>query len=131
MKKFSSEKITNHISFAQEASTPIRKEIAFIFKQYPELEHIGTQTEYAQYLETIFPESKVKDIVFFGSINEIISRRNNQHFGSLDAAISRANFLKQVQARFDKKSYIYSTLLHIKNIKCVEDADYNWDTVIE
>lgn len=107
------------------------KGIDFIFKQNPTFETIGTKEQYATYLTTIFPNSKVQDIVFFGSINEITAWRNNQHFGSLNAAISRATFLKQITARFDKQSYIYPVILNIKNIKRVNDADYAWDSVIQ
>src|SRR5574343_1294158 len=33
-----------------------------IFKENPELLTIGTQEQYSQYLDTIFPDSKLKDI---------------------------------------------------------------------
>ncbi|MDR2190976.1 MAG: hypothetical protein LBP53_07615 [Candidatus Peribacteria bacterium] len=123
MKYVSIEETTNKI--------PIKEGVKFVFDKNPELEHIGNKEQYSQYVETIFPESKIKDIVFFGSLEQVTSRRNNQHFGSLEAAISRTDFLKQVMARFDKQSYIYPTILNIKNIKRVDDADYNWDIIIE
>jgi hypothetical protein len=41
-----------------------------LFKEYPELADIGTQEQYSQYLDTIFPNSKVKDIVYHVSPNK-------------------------------------------------------------
>ena len=41
--------------------------IDLAFKQHPELANIGTPEQYSQYLDTIFPNSQVKDIVYHGS----------------------------------------------------------------
>ena len=38
-----------------------------LFESNPELSKIGTQEQYSQYLDTIFPDSKVKDIVYHGT----------------------------------------------------------------
>ena len=35
-----------------------------MFEQHPELAEIGTKEKYSEYLESIFPESKIKDIVY-------------------------------------------------------------------
>jgi hypothetical protein len=44
--------------------TPVIKEgVSELFESNPELANIGTQEQYSQYLDTIFPDSKVKDIV--------------------------------------------------------------------
>jgi len=40
--------------------------IDFVFSQSPELASIGSKAQYLQYLSTIFPNSKVKDIVYHG-----------------------------------------------------------------
>jgi len=42
----------------------IKPGIDFVYKQHSELNNIGTQEQYAQYLNTIFPNSKVKEIVY-------------------------------------------------------------------
>lgn len=42
-------------------------DIDFIYKQHPELASIGTKEEYSKYLKTIFPNSKVKNIVYHGT----------------------------------------------------------------
>lgn len=38
-----------------------------LFRENPELASIGTKEQYSQYLDTIFPDSKVKDIVYHGT----------------------------------------------------------------
>ncbi|MCX6747890.1 MAG: hypothetical protein NTW98_03030, partial [Candidatus Nomurabacteria bacterium] len=38
--------------------------VDFVFKQHQELAEIGTKEQYSEYLENIFSESKIKDIVY-------------------------------------------------------------------
>lgn len=45
----------------------ILKGVDFVFEQNPNLSSIGTPEQYSEYLETIFPDSKVKNIVWHGS----------------------------------------------------------------
>ena len=40
--------------------------IDYVFEQNQKLKEIGTKKQYNKYLKTIFPESKVKDIVYQG-----------------------------------------------------------------
>ena len=42
----------------------VKEGVDFVFEQNPELAEIGTTEEYSKYLDTIFPDSKVKDIVY-------------------------------------------------------------------
>ena len=42
------------------------EDINFVFEQNPDLARVGTKEQYEKYLKTIFPESKVKDIVYHG-----------------------------------------------------------------
>ena len=49
-----------------------------VFKENEELFKIGTQQQYSQYLNTIFPDSKVKEIVYHSTKNKelnIVSKR--------------------------------------------------------
>lgn len=108
----------------------IKKGVDFVFEQHSELEKIGSKEEYSRYLDSIFPESKVRDIVYHGGLEERTSWRNNQHFGTKGAALHRAEFIKQVRARLDLKPFLYPVLLNIINIKRVEDADYVWESVV-
>jgi hypothetical protein len=45
---------------------------------------------YSQYLDTIFPDSKVKDIVYHASLKNITKFYENQHFGTLNQAELRS-----------------------------------------
>jgi len=45
----------------------IKQGVNFVFEQNSELASIGTQEQYSQYLNTIFPDSKVQDIVYHGT----------------------------------------------------------------
>ena len=50
-------------------TTPIKAGVADVFNDNKTLSSIGTQAQYSAYLDTIFPDSKVKDIVYHGSPN--------------------------------------------------------------
>jgi exodeoxyribonuclease-5 len=51
-------------------STQVKEGVQELFNSNPELANIGTQEQYSQYLDTIFPDSKVKDIVYRGGEKE-------------------------------------------------------------
>ena len=84
-KKYSEEQFKEYfINNKQEFATSIAKNkdvidsfkrkmegIDFVFSQSPELASIGSKAQYLQYLSTIFKTSKVKDIVYHGSLNKI------------------------------------------------------------
>ncbi len=59
----------------------IEEGVDFVFDKNPELQKIGTKEQYLEYLETIFPESKVRDIVYHTSTNKIEKFRDNM-FGT-------------------------------------------------
>jgi hypothetical protein len=47
--------------------TPIKSGVQEVFNSNPELANIGTAEQYSAYLDTIFPDSQVKDIVYHGT----------------------------------------------------------------
>lgn len=51
-------------------SISIKPGVKEVFESNPELASIGTPEQYSQYLNTIFPDSKVKDIVYHGTPND-------------------------------------------------------------
>lgn len=55
----------------------IKKGVDFVYQQHPELNDIGTQQQYSKYLDTIFPYSKFKDIVYHESPNKFDKFRDN------------------------------------------------------
>jgi len=44
----------------------VKEGVQELFESNPELSTIGTQQQYSQYLDSIFPDSKLKDIVYHG-----------------------------------------------------------------
>lgn len=65
-------------------SEVIKPGVAELFDSNPELANIGTPEQYSQYLDTIFPDSKEKDIFYHGSSESTdpdkLSDFNNQGF---------------------------------------------------
>lgn len=45
----------------------IKEGVDFVFDQHPELAEIGTREQYSEYLNSVFPESKTKDIFYHSS----------------------------------------------------------------
>lgn len=45
----------------------IKEGVNFVFEQYPALAAIGTKEQFSAYLDTIFPASKVHDILYHGT----------------------------------------------------------------
>lgn len=58
------------------ATAPIIKPgVTELFESNPQLASIGTATEYSAYLDTIFPDSKVKDIAYHGSKSTLFNTK--------------------------------------------------------
>lgn len=45
----------------------IKEGVDFVFEQNSELLRIGTKEQYSKYLDSIFPDSKLKNIVYYGT----------------------------------------------------------------
>lgn len=54
-------------STQQSSKVEVKEGVSELFESNPELAAIGTPEQYSQYLDTIFPDSKIKDIVYHGS----------------------------------------------------------------
>ncbi len=72
----------------------IKEGVDFIFNQHSELLKIGTKEQYSEYINTIFPESKFKDIFYHGTASK--SKIENFNF-------ERSNFAKAVFFTKDRK----------------------------
>ena len=101
--------------------------IDYVFSQSPELASIGSKAQYLQYLSTIFPNSKVKDIVYHGTDNDNFQSFYNRgdsgiHFGTLKAAQERRT---QTDFEFKNKYKFISSILNLKNpLKTNEDFNF-------
>jgi hypothetical protein len=87
---------------------PIKPGVDGVFFSNPELTSIGTLEQYSQYLDTIFPDSKVKDIVYHGTSSpkiENFKAPNNIRgywFGNFETALRYSKF--RTQDRIDTET---------------------------
>jgi hypothetical protein len=105
----------NSLSSILEENLPeeVRPGVEELFDSNPELASIGTQEQYSAYLDTIFPDSQVKDIVYHRSDiqfdNFDNNRLNKETGGVFDFSKTTGN------TQYGK--YLHSVLLNIKNLK--------------
>jgi hypothetical protein len=72
--KVSTDKVINtsgYLADLLQKEAIITKGVPELFESNSQLNNIGTPEQYSQYLNTIFPDSKVKDIVYHGTAEEI------------------------------------------------------------
>lgn len=77
-----------------------RDEIRKIFRLSQKLPEMGTEEQYSEYLQTIFPESEVRSIVWHGSPNERFDAFDEQRIGQLDAGYYGRGFSFTENVRF-------------------------------
>ena len=53
--------------------------VSEIFNENPELASIGTKAQYSAYLNTVFPDSKIKDIVYHGTSAKFDEFKDSKH----------------------------------------------------
>jgi hypothetical protein len=66
------------------SQTSVKEGVSNLFKNNTQLSTIGTPEQYSQYLDTIFPDSKVKDIVYHGTRGYDSSGREKPKFDKFD-----------------------------------------------
>ena len=102
----------------------IKEGVDFVFEQNPELASIGSQEQYSQYLNTIFPDSKVRDIVYHGSNKTFdnFNSNNDTYFSS------NIDIAKGYQEKFDieKDPSLKHVLLNIRNPHTVNGNNSEW-----
>ena len=81
-------------------TAPIKPGVQELFNTNPELASIGTVEQYSAYLDSIFPDSKVKDIVYHGS---------NKKFDVVD--ISKSKYQKGFYFAKNKSIAFFATSL--------------------
>lgn len=87
----------------------IKEGIDLVFEQNPELEKIGSKEKYSEYLDTIFPDSKVKDIVYHASPHKFSEFKDPSSSGLSHIWFSQKPLLGQYGES------IYRVLLNIEN----------------
>lgn len=94
--------------------------IDFVFSQSSELASIGSKAQYLQYLSTIFPNSKVKDIVYHHSDTKITEFKKEfpEGYAAKKGVSPKAKFFlrKPLKEEFlSKRSYLGQYLINTVN----------------
>lgn len=89
----------------------IKEGVDFVFEQIPELAQIGTKEQYSEYLDTVFPESKVKDIVYHRTVEQfdVFDKSRTKEINGYRFYFSPFN-----TGRYGK--YVMQAVLNIKNL---------------
>jgi hypothetical protein len=102
-----------------------------IFNSNPELASIGTPQQYSAYLDSIFPDSKVKDIVYHGGPKRIETKFNDNltEDGNFFKGIffsNSLNYIKQLGKDFNKNvsSVTPAIINSVDNFKSQEPLQY-------
>ncbi len=106
----------------------IKEGVDFVFKEYPELAQIGAKEQYCEYLDTVFPESKVRDIVYHGT------RTKFDYFDLDKAGLSGRNYGKGVYAttelglaqKYALDKHVLPIILNIKKPLITDQAFEDW-----
>ena len=72
----------------------IKKGVDFVFEQNPELSQIGTKEEYSQYLETIFPESNIKEIVYHETSGDWFKNEKFSKYATICSSNINTDFVR-------------------------------------
>jgi hypothetical protein len=114
-----------------------------IFKNTPQLSNIGTIEQYTKYLETIFPNSKLKGIVYHGGTLNSKDRGKDSFTGEyggkhgmyFTGSPGRAkNYIKGGNDDYKSRSKVYFALLNIErplDKKIWSKWKYNADTITD
>jgi len=106
---------------AKNLEKKIKEGVDFVFEQNLELERVGTKEQYSEYLDTIFPNSKVKDILYHGTKDNISNFNKNEEgiFFSLDKEYAKLHGV--IKSNYydvnDTSTYTHNVIAVIVNIK--------------
>ena len=91
----------------------IKEGVDEIFKENSELSKIGTEQEYSAYLDTIFPDSKVKDIVYHGSPKTKLEKIEGISFWTNEIGNAYAYNIERNED--NSEGFVTSAITNIKN----------------
>jgi hypothetical protein len=87
--------------------------VNFVFEQHSELAEIGTKEQYSEYLDTIFPESEIKDIVYhqttskeFDATDWKLSRLGGAYFNFYNSQVTNPKLIQGMINLFGKERTI-------------------------
>ena len=106
----------------------IKPGVAELFESNPELSSIGTPEQYSQYLDTIFTDSKVKDIVYHGTnkdFSEFVSGKGfwgNAFYVTTEKGYANSIAASRARQEPGTSKIIKPLLINANNIEFEEDA---------
>ena len=126
---------------AQQTSK-VKEGVSNVFEENKELSKIGTEQQYSDYLDTLFPDSKVKDIVYHGTpdgrfdnfdINQVGKNTKQSTKGIYftdskktadfyaEGSIDFSQFESLEEYNAVKTAKVFSAILNAKNLKLVNN----------
>ena len=111
-----------------------------LYNSIPELAKLGTVEQYATYLNTIFPNSKLKDILYHGSRNaDRFDNFDDNLIGELDTGFFGKGIYFSADAKYaqgyanqaiDKKGQLYAVIVNLQDPLNTDanQANKNWGT---
>lgn len=108
----------------------IKEGVDFVFKQHQELAEIGTKEQYSEYLESIFPESKIKDIVYhqttskeFDVTDWKLSRLGGAYFNFYNSQQTNPRLIQGLVELFGKERTIQA-VVDVRNPLIINRGNY-------
>jgi len=95
----------------------IKTGVQELFDSNPELAKIGTQQQYSQYLDSIFPNSKVKDIVYRNTNKDLSTFLPSEETKGIYFSGDLKEVAQYNGRRQKGESQIYAVVLNLKNPK--------------
>jgi hypothetical protein len=106
-------------SLSVEDDPRIKNGVDSLFEKFPRLARIGTPAQYSQYLDTIFPNSKVKDILYHSSPSKFTRFKDPASSG-----LSHIWFSEEpLDSQFG--SNVYPVVVNLQNPLMQNHPDYN------
>lgn len=99
------------------AEGQIKSGVDFVFDQNPELSAIGTKEEYSLYVDTLFPESKLKDILYRQDALNLEYFTPSQETQGIYASADLNEVRQYGGRRKAGESKVYGTVFDIRNPK--------------
>ena len=128
--------------YYQLSSTQIKPGVEELFNENSELASVGTSEQYSAYLDTIFPDSKVKDILYHGTPDGRFDSFDLSRVGTntktntkgiyftdskktadfyAEGSIDFSQFESYEEYQSVKTAKVFPVILNAKNLKLVDD----------